>query len=83
MPLYAVNLTSFLGFYPSGEILLIDDRYCEIQCRLCFVWEFTYFPRGYLKFFVVLVGLAFVFKNQINSIATSIYTSIREQVGNF
>lgn len=32
---------------------------------------------------LVLVGLAFVFKNQINSIATSIYASIREQVGNF
>lgn len=32
---------------------------------------------------LVLVGLAFVFKNQISSVANSVYTSIRTQVQAF
>ena len=32
---------------------------------------------------VVLVGLAVLFKGQINSIATALFTSLRQQVGKF
>ena len=32
---------------------------------------------------LVLVGLAFVFKTQISSVANGVYTSIREQVNSF
>lgn len=54
--------------------MMIDN--CEIQCRLCFVWQFTYFPRGYLKFFVVLVGLVIIFKDYIEDFVLSIMDKI-------
>lgn len=59
--------------------MMIDN--CEIQCRLCFVWEFTYFPRGYLKFLVVLIGIVLIFKEQITDLVNSIFDTIVEQAG--
>lgn len=35
------------------------------------------------KFFVVLVGLALVFKEQISGVANGVYESINEQIENF
>ena len=58
---------------------MIDN--CEIHCRLCFVREFTYFPRGYLKFLVVLVGLVIIFKDQITKIVNNLFDKISTQTG--
>jgi len=58
---------------------MIDN--CEIHCRLCFVREFTYFPRGYLKFLVVLIGIVLIFKDQITDLVYDIFHTIFEQAG--